>query len=946
MSTHRDEDEEDDRARFTRFFMENDYAHGKQHFSHKVEMCTAGGDTARLVSASIFQCRFSLILGEWEDAKATMNTLSERYNTFFQGHPELYSELLHNQGELSFYLGKYQEAIDHSEYAVQAKEDAVFQNENNRNISIGQSCVVCGKAYWKKGSYYQALQYYYRALFLYMESSGKERNYLMARVICLIGQVKLDMKEYNSACNYLKKSISILEAELKPAHMYCGAAYNEMGKCIIAQTPDDFALARPYFERALTALNTSFGSSRHRYKASVKGNIADCMSYEAENSNNPNWNEVVEKYYEELEERSKAFGNSNHPSIWICYNKIARGYLQQGDKQSANRYAQMAIDEISKIKTPPQNTNPILLKALYVKTQALLLQSAEGADDRSDVVMEAYETARKAADVINSIRQDIPNAEARLIWSRDTRQVYEIIIDATYQVLRREAVSAEDEPFLNDCLEFLLQVFPQAKAALLLEMLQSKNTDEGLVDGEGSLYHEIEKILFGYDFSNIPYSYNELKSDIEKYRNKRKKQTEKAALEWDFITGRDARKTSATDYNLNNFYDAFNGAEPGLAISYLLGKEHMYALMISGRKRNLDLKKIEYNLTGGVNQLTGTVQHLLNYLNNEANHNTHKGDGNVNARKDVGFYTDLLPSLDTLYRILIKPLKIEKDVRRLYIIPDNILSFVPFEMLAPMPFSLIGLRYSEINYLVHHYQISYHASLAILFHNHNSTKNSFPSPHEDSLLSVTTGHHLNGMYDNTENEDLERAAIQIAKVLGFDSDNDHRHTLLKREKSTHELILKAMSKKRIIHFFAHTFDGHQDDILAILLQDDKSRKSQVLLTQQDILNARIDADLVLLSVCRGGWGAPNIGETPQTLSRAFLWAGARNIYFTFFRITTNHALEMAKAFTHYLVEEKLPYGRAIQKAKLKMIQSHKYSHPVVWASPAFMGDQTETLRFV
>lgn len=963
-----DKPEPDDRAQFAEYFVSNQHIEGMDYFLGKArhlfpETGSLPSDAEQLafISASVYYCRFSLITGNWKSADDYMNALLLSHRASIEEDSELHAELLHNQAELAFYNGRYTKAVEHAQKAVSKKETANFNRESDRNLSKGQSYVVCGKSFWKQGDYYEALKCYYQAIYCYRQVDQNPYNYLPARVYCLIGQLKLDLQEYDSAEKFLRESIRIYEECLPPRHFYTGAAYNELGKCLAIQATsseiEKLNEAESLFEKSLEALHFSFPEKPHRYKASVLSNRAEL---ERKKTNQieaglEGWKDIIRLYEEEWEMRKLALDEARHPTIGICYTKMARVYLENRSFVEAAEYAQKALNSLSAdvdlsslFDNPSESaiqqseSQQALLNALYLKAYTLL--QLWRMDERfNQYLYLAYKAIVPATYALDMLRERFRNTGTILAWGKDARIVYETAIEIAYQIMAVPNQSGDDS-LPESCRAFAFRVFPKTKAALLWAFISKSQRATPLFWNKPDLQRfENEIISVPPPPINIR-RLQEVLGHMEEYSNVQAEEFEDTVrfiMEGQVVLPEQISPCSP--FTLDNFFAEFSEGEDGMVVSYFLGERFMYVLLINGREKSMELKKLPYlNRENGREKLVREIDALLDTFNNDQRNLNPFG---IVPEFPTGFEEEtilILSRLDFLYKSLIYSLGIPPAVKRLYIIPDGQLSLLPFEMLAPMPFLPPdqAVHYGDVDFLIRRYKISYHASISILFHNHCRQKEKFNHmlKRKNTLLSISAGIASNGIYTDEANMELEEGCRAVAQALKMKAEGGRNHLVLKRQSSTKSNVKKAMSQKRVIHFFTHTEkDGINDGLLQILLQDNNGLKEY--LTYKDILDVAIDAELIMLNACKGGWGTLTEGEGPLALNRAFLRSGGRNIYFSLFRITAENARILATAFAGNLAGKRMNYVSALQAAKAGMIEGRRRAHPAFWAAPAFMGNQ-------
>ena len=108
----------------------------------------------------------------------------------------------------------------------------------------------------------------------------------------------------------------------------------------------------------------------------------------------------------------------------------------------------------------------------------------------------------------------------------------------------------------------------------------------------------------------------------------------------------------------------------------------------------------------------------------------------------------------------------------------------------------------------------------------------------------------------------------------------------------------------------------------------------------EVLGARIASRLVFLSGCETGLGAAGstafeAGEDFATLSRAFLYAGARDVVATLWRVEDAGAAAFAGAFYRHL--RMLPPVEALAAAQRELLRDQRFRAPYHWAAYVLSG---------
>ena len=108
----------------------------------------------------------------------------------------------------------------------------------------------------------------------------------------------------------------------------------------------------------------------------------------------------------------------------------------------------------------------------------------------------------------------------------------------------------------------------------------------------------------------------------------------------------------------------------------------------------------------------------------------------------------------------------------------------------------------------------------------------------------------------------------------------------------------------------------------------------------ELLGLRVTSPLVFLSGCETGLGGAwatefDRSEDYATLAQAFLYAGARNVVATLWRIEDAGAAAFAQRFYHSL--RRLPPPEALAQAQRDMMADDRYAAPYYWAAYELAG---------
>ena len=131
-------------------------------------------------------------------------------------------------------------------------------------------------------------------------------------------------------------------------------------------------------------------------------------------------------------------------------------------------------------------------------------------------------------------------------------------------------------------------------------------------------------------------------------------------------------------------------------------------------------------------------------------------------------------------------------------------------------------------------------------------------------------------------------------------------------------------------------DEKDPELSRIFLQN-SSQTEDGNLFAGEIYNLELEANLVTLSACQTGLGKISKGEGVIGLSRALVYAGAKNIIVSFWSVADQSTADLMRDFYQKMLESKSGYSQNLRQAKLQMIRSENFSAPYYWAPFILIG---------
>ncbi|CAN5725455.1 tetratricopeptide repeat protein [soil metagenome] len=191
----------------------------------------------------------------------------------------------------------------------------------------------------------------------------------------------------------------------------------------------------------------------------------------------------------------------------------------------------------------------------------------------------------------------------------------------------------------------------------------------------------------------------------------------------------------------------------------------------------------------------------------------------------------------------------------------------------------------------------------------------------------------------------------IAQALGSDP---ARTLKLGRDAEEEDVKSADLSNYRVVVFATHglvpgDLDGLHQPALALSAPEVTGHAGDGLLTLDEILALKLDADWVVLSACNTGAGDGAGAEAASGLGRAFFYAGTRAVLLTNWSVHSQSARELVTdIFRRQAADQTLDRAEALRRAMVGVMDGpghvdrgktrFTYAHPLFWAPYSIVGD--------
>jgi CHAT domain-containing protein len=313
-----------------------------------------------------------------------------------------------------------------------------------------------------------------------------------------------------------------------------------------------------------------------------------------------------------------------------------------------------------------------------------------------------------------------------------------------------------------------------------------------------------------------------------------------------------------------------------------------------------------------------------------------------------------LSAAERLSDHLVRPVMEELERKRLVIVADGALQYIPF---SALPDPRLAVEPGESRPpLVHTHRIVYLPSASALAALRKDFGDRVPAPERIAVIAdpvfstndprleaplprdparAVRDAGLDGRlprlpFTQQEAETI-RALIpdgQRLEILGFDASRDM-------------VTGGELARYRILHFATHGFlDPWHPELSGIVLSmiDRQGKPIDGFLRSYDICNLDLNADLAVLSTCKTDSGSEIGGEGLVGLARSFMYAGVPRVLMSLWNVSDRSTAELMCRFYKGLIDSSLPPVDALRCAQLSMAGSRDFADPYQWAGFILQGD--------
>jgi CHAT domain-containing protein/Tfp pilus assembly protein PilF len=838
--------------------------------------------------------------------------------------------ILNNIGMLYVELGEHQTALNYYNEALPLNQ--ATGDRQSESITL----VNFGALYEAGGDYESALNYDTRALDL-SRVIGHRRGEGIA--LNNIGGIYNSLNDPQKALEYLNQALPIMQALGEKS--VSGRIINNIGLAYSSLADNEKALE--YFNRALTLMH-EVGDRRGESQA--LGNIGTIYDSLGDQKKALEYYEQALPIKRETEDRR---GEA------LILNYLGSTTTSLGDNQKALNYYNQAL---------------VLSQAVKDRhLEAASLRGVARSERNLGNLAKARERIETALSLIETTRARFVNADLRTSYFASVQEYYDLEIDVLMRLHQSQpaggfdaaAVETSERARSRSLLELLsesradirqdvdqtllqrerlLQQSINAKAERQTQLLNRKHTDE-------------EAAVFQQEIEELLSQYHEVQARI------RTNSPRYAAL------------TQPVSFSLKEIQQQLLDPDT-LLLEYRLGDEGSFLWAVTKNS----LASFPLPKRTEVEVAARRVYDLLTARNQRVKFETTDERKARIARADA----DFAGAAKSLSEMLLSPVAAQLGTKRLLIVSDGALNYIPFAALpspsnaqqpavaGPQPLiaehEIVNLP-SALSLAIQRRELTGRKpaakTLAVfadpVFDKDDErvkTSKSTNRPPTQTVASNTQNPTRSVSLDvlhSAQDTGVGDASVKIQRLTYTRREAKQITALVPQSARKEALDFDAnraaatnpeLSQYRYVHFATHGFlNSVHPELSGIVLSlvDADGVDQDGFLRSYEIFNLKLPAELVVLSGCRTGLGKEIKGEGLVGLTRGFMYAGAARVLVSLWDISDEASAKlMTELYREMLGKERLHPAAALRGAQIKIWKEEQYRAPYYWAPFVLQGE--------
>jgi CHAT domain-containing protein/Tfp pilus assembly protein PilF len=882
-------------------------------------------------------------------------------------------------------LGDNQKALEYYDQSLR-----MWRSLGNRKEE-GQVLHNFGTAYWQSGDSQKALEYYAQALPLIRAVGDRPQE---AITLNTTGLAYYELGQLQEALNYFNKALVLLRLlenrrDEATTLLSLGAAYFKLGDLqksleydnqalVLRRTTGDrrgegatlnnigmlfLRLGEP--QRALEYHNQALPLRREtgdRFgEVSTLHNIGVAYKWLGEL-------QKAGEHYDKALALARAIGDRRDEASTL--QELGAVYQSLGEPQKALEYYNQSLllrqasgDKWAEAITLSHIGDNYIAwrkpeEALKYLHQALSLQKAVGDEGYGAVTLQSIARAERdsgqlslarshieaALKIIESTRSKFVSQELRTSYLASNQEYYEFYIDLLMQSYKRnhveqqvaEAIGANERSLARSLLDSLTETHADIREGVDSSLLEREHKLQQLISVKSerltrllsSKHTEAQETPARKEVEFLLTEYQDAEAEI------RRRSPRYAAL------------TQPEPLSLKDIQQQVLEADT-LLLEYAMGKDRSYLWAVTPTS----ISSYELPNRAEVETAARRFYELV----------TKNKNRELQTQIEAGA---------VLSRMLLGPVREELGQKRLVIVVDGGLRYVPFAALPDPNFNSKGtVRYQPL--IVQHEIVSQPSASALgvlrreldgrrpvaktvavladpVFQSDDprvkrtkATTDQVPAPLPKSEHTFRSDVERSAWETGAQTLERLEYSRREAEAIVAQTPKGQSLKALDFSASREAAMSDTLGQYRIIHFATHSLlNNVHPELSGIVLSlvDQLGRAQNGFLRLHEVYNLKLPAELVVLSSCQTGLGKEVKGEGLVGLTRGFMYAGAARVVVSSWAVSDEATAELMKRFYQSILKRNLRPAAALREAQITMWRSQWWEAPFYWAGFGLQGE--------
>ena len=578
---------------------------------------------------------------------------------------------------------------------------------------------------------------------------------------------------------------------------------------------------------------------------------------------------------------------------------------------------------------------------------------------------EAYDQSKAMLNIVETFRAKVASQELRASYFASAHQHYELYIDVLMRLHKRDPAAGYDAA--------ALEASERSRGRVLLDLLNEaradirQGADPALVQRERDLRQSLNakadrqiRLLSG---SHTDEQAAAIRKEVAEITS----QYEEVLTQIKTDSARYANLTQPGALSLSEIQQQLLDQDT-LLLEYSLGDERSYLWAVTSTSARAYELPARAKIEEVANRLYGSLTEYGERLSHESPQQKR------GALEEANFqYSQAAVELTEM---LLEPITPHLATKRLIIVADGALQYVPFAAL-PEPEDVKQGKQERQPLMVDHEIINL-PSASIFSALRSEISERGPAPKalavladpvfekEDPRVSLKeltgrkridlapNGFGASGGKIQLRSDDLQESvkgslrfqrlpfASSEARAISNLVPEQDRKLALDFDASLSTATSGELQQYRVLHFATHgLIYGAYPQLYGVVLSliDRQGNLQDGFLRLNEVYNMKLSADLVVLSACQTALGKNIKGEGLVGLSRGFMYAGAARVVASLWKVDDRATAELMKYFYEELFgQRKLRPAAALRAAQARMQKQSRWRSPYFWAAFVLQGE--------